>query len=110
MDRRSGSSARRSLKRKLEQEDFHENIDVPLSPQNHQDLLADVGAQVQVLNTAFSWSESDRAAAKRATHHLSELAKNGLLLISSVSCFLWRYLIGVRFLDFCDFGLLLVDL
>lgn len=86
MDRRSGSSARRSLKRKLEQEDFHENIDVPLSPQNHQDLLADVGAQVQVLNTAFSWSESDRAAAKRATHHLSELAKNEELVNLIVDC------------------------
>ncbi|KAJ8431291.1 hypothetical protein Cgig2_026267 [Carnegiea gigantea] len=72
--------------RKLEQEDFHESIDVPLSPQNHKDLLADVGAQVQVLNAAFSWSESDRAAAKRATHHLSELAKNEELVNLIVDC------------------------
>lgn len=89
-ERRSGSSARRSLKRKLEQEDFHENlqkIDLPLSPQSHrQDLLADVTAQVHVLNNAFSWSESDRAAAKRATHVLSELAKNEELVNLIVDC------------------------
>lgn len=40
-------------------------------------LLSEVRAQVTVLNSAFSWSEADRAAAKRATHVLSELAKNG---------------------------------
>ncbi|KAH9765147.1 ARM REPEAT PROTEIN INTERACTING WITH ABF2 [Citrus sinensis] len=42
-----------------------------------QALLSEVSAQVNVLNTTFSWLEADRAAAKRATHVLAELAKNG---------------------------------
>lgn len=40
--------------------------------------------QVKVLESAFSWVETDRAAAKRATHVLAELAKNeelGSLLV-----------------------------
>lgn len=41
-----------------------------------QALLSKVSAQVNVLNTTFSWLEADRAAAKRATHVLAELAKN----------------------------------
>ncbi|KAH9765148.1 ARM REPEAT PROTEIN INTERACTING WITH ABF2 [Citrus sinensis] len=41
-----------------------------------QALLSEVSAQVNVLNTTFSWLEADRAAAKRATHVLAELAKN----------------------------------
>lgn len=40
-------------------------------------ILNEIAAQVSVLNSAFSWQESDRAAAKRATQVLSELAKNG---------------------------------
>uniref|UniRef100_A0A2N9F6B7 Uncharacterized protein n=1 Tax=Fagus sylvatica TaxID=28930 RepID=A0A2N9F6B7_FAGSY len=39
-------------------------------------LLSEVGAQVTILNSTFSWKEADRAAAKRATHILAELAKN----------------------------------
>ena len=39
--------------------------------------MSEVSAQVNVLNTTFSWLEADRAAAKRATHVLAELAKNG---------------------------------
>lgn len=42
-----------------------------------QALLCEVSAQVNVLTTTFSWLEADRAAAKRATHVLAELAKNG---------------------------------
>ncbi|KAJ0034740.1 hypothetical protein Pint_24860 [Pistacia integerrima] len=41
-----------------------------------QALLCEVSAQVNILNTTFSWLEADRAAAKRATHVLAELAKN----------------------------------
>ncbi|KAK0607653.1 hypothetical protein LWI29_018177 [Acer saccharum] len=41
-----------------------------------QALLCEVSAQVNILNIAFSWFEGDRAAAKRATHVLAELAKN----------------------------------
>ncbi|GAY42568.1 hypothetical protein CUMW_067890, partial [Citrus unshiu] len=41
-----------------------------------QALLSEVSAQVNVLNTTFSWLEADRAAAKRSTHVLAELAKN----------------------------------
>ncbi|KAJ0978824.1 hypothetical protein J5N97_014298 [Dioscorea zingiberensis] len=39
-------------------------------------LDREVKAQVEVLERTFSWRESDRAAAKRATHVLAELAKN----------------------------------
>ncbi|XP_010024365.2 ARM REPEAT PROTEIN INTERACTING WITH ABF2 isoform X2 [Eucalyptus grandis] len=49
-----------------------------------QSLLSEVAAQVKVLESAFSWVETDRAAAKRATHVLAELAKNeelGSLLV-----------------------------
>ncbi|XP_030465913.1 ARM REPEAT PROTEIN INTERACTING WITH ABF2 [Syzygium oleosum] len=49
-----------------------------------QSLLREVAAQVKVLESAFSWAEADRAAAKRATHVLAELAKNeelGSLLV-----------------------------
>ncbi|KAF7851445.1 hypothetical protein BT93_L3873 [Corymbia citriodora subsp. variegata] len=49
-----------------------------------QSLLSEVAAQVKVLESAFSWAEADRAAAKRATHVLAELAKNeelGTLLV-----------------------------
>lgn len=42
-----------------------------------QAILAEVRAQVKVLDSAFSWLEADRAASKRATHVLAELAKNG---------------------------------
>ncbi|XLR03980.1 hypothetical protein S83_070178, partial [Arachis hypogaea] len=39
-------------------------------------ILAEVQEQVSILNSTFSWKESDRAAAKRATHALADLAKN----------------------------------
>ncbi|XP_031397588.1 ARM REPEAT PROTEIN INTERACTING WITH ABF2 [Punica granatum] len=68
---------KKGQKRKLEEEEDEEydgaeedkEISVP-------SVLSEVRAQVTVLNAAFSWSEADRAAAKRATHVLSELAKN----------------------------------
>ncbi|MQL73796.1 hypothetical protein Taro_006159, partial [Colocasia esculenta] len=46
-------------------------------------LAREVRAQVDVLDATFSWNDSDRAAAKRATHILAELAKNGKLLAAA---------------------------
>jgi hypothetical protein len=68
----------RRQKRKLEQEIEEEReISVP-SGDARKALLSEVGAQVTILNSTFSWKEADRAAAKRATHVLAELAKNGI--------------------------------
>lgn len=69
---------RKGQKRKLDQDDVeedHREISAP-SADARQALLSEVSAQVHILNSTFSWSESDRAAAKRATHVLAELAKN----------------------------------
>jgi len=47
---------------------------------SHAALAREVRAQVDVLvRCASSWRHADRAAAKRATHVLAELAKNGNL-------------------------------
>lgn len=80
-ERRDGRSfpERKGQKRKLEEgaaavEDREISA---VSTDGGQALLSDVAAQVSVLNSAFSWRESDRAAAKRATQVLAELAKNG---------------------------------
>lgn len=72
------NSARRSLKRKLE-EDFEEDRKIVslLSHDAHQDLVREVKDQVEILDSVFSSTEADRASAKRAIHVLSELAKNG---------------------------------
>lgn len=68
---------RKGQKRKLEEEIEEEReISVP-SGDARQALLTEVSAQVNILNSTFSWDESDRASAKRATHVLAELAKNG---------------------------------
>lgn len=80
---------RKGQKRKLEEEIVIEDeqqqqqreissssSSVP-SSDARQALLCEVSAQVNILNTTFSWLEADRAAAKRATHVLAELAKNG---------------------------------
>lgn len=47
-----------------------------------QTLPLEVKSHVDVLLSRFSWQESDRLAAKRATHVLAELAKNGIPSIS----------------------------
>ncbi|KAL3582426.1 hypothetical protein D5086_016758 [Populus alba] len=39
-------------------------------------ILNEVYTQVNILNSTFSWHETHRGAAKRATHILAELAKN----------------------------------
>ncbi|XP_023539244.1 ARM REPEAT PROTEIN INTERACTING WITH ABF2-like [Cucurbita pepo subsp. pepo] len=67
---------RKGHKRKLEEEFEEERgISVPTGDAKRA-LLSEVSAQVEILNSTFSWKESDRAAAKRATHVLAELAKN----------------------------------
>ncbi|PSR92708.1 ARM REPEAT PROTEIN INTERACTING WITH like [Actinidia chinensis var. chinensis] len=67
---------RKGQKRKLEEE-LDEDREISLPPSSSdQALLCEVCAQVNILTTAFSWNEPDRASAKRATHVLAELAKN----------------------------------
>lgn len=76
------STARRSLKRKLHLELQEEQQSLPkvliLDPDEaHRDLPAEVRAYVRVLESTFSFSEFNRAAAKRATHALCDLARDG---------------------------------
>lgn len=73
--------ARRSLKRKLDQ-DFEEEkadrkVSIVQSNAAEQDLIQDIRDQVNVLNSIYTSDEADRAAAKRAVHALVERAKNG---------------------------------
>ncbi|KAH7522347.1 hypothetical protein FEM48_Zijuj07G0128700 [Ziziphus jujuba var. spinosa] len=67
---------RKGQKRKLEEEIEEEREISVSSGDARQALLSEVSAQVNILNSTFSWNESDRASAKRATHVLAELAKN----------------------------------
>ncbi|RVX20942.1 ARM repeat protein interacting with ABF2 [Vitis vinifera] len=78
MEKVGVASARKSLKRKLEEE-FEEDgrLDALSQPHALRELVREVGAHVSVLNSAISSSEADRSAAKRAVHVLTELAKNG---------------------------------
>ncbi|KAL1203301.1 ARM REPEAT PROTEIN INTERACTING WITH ABF2 [Cardamine amara subsp. amara] len=87
-ERRDGRSfpERKGQKRKLEEgaaavEDREIST---VSTDGGHALLSDVAAQVSVLNSAFSWRESDRAAAKRATQVLAELAKNAEDLVNMI--------------------------
>ena len=69
---------RKGLKRKLEEEfDDDPQISAPPTGDARDALLSDVKEQVSLLDSNFSWNEHDRAAAKRATHALADLAKNG---------------------------------
>ena len=80
-----GLPERKGQKRKLEEE-IQEDRETSLpTGEACRALLAEVTAQVNVLDSTFSWRESDRAATKRATHVLAELAKNGKLLKSPTS-------------------------
>ena len=78
MEKVGVASARKSLKRKLEEE-FEEDgrLDALSQPHALRELVREVGVHVSVLNSAISSSEADRSAAKRAVHVLTELAKNG---------------------------------
>ncbi|KAG4403994.1 hypothetical protein AAZX31_01G224500 [Glycine max] len=68
---------RKGLKRKLEEEfDDDPQISAPPTGDARDALLSDVKEQVSLLDSNFSWNEHDRAAAKRATHALADLAKN----------------------------------
>ncbi|KAJ7977400.1 ARM repeat protein interacting with ABF2 [Quillaja saponaria] len=79
------TSARRSLKRKLER-DFKEDegdqvqavrkVLIVEPQQVQQDLDREILAQVAILDNNFSSAEPERAAAKRAVHVLSEFAKS----------------------------------
>ncbi|KAF7837264.1 ARM REPEAT PROTEIN INTERACTING WITH ABF2-like [Senna tora] len=68
---------RKGQKRKLE-DDFGDEREISAPPTGdaRDAILAEVTAQVEILDSNFSWREADRAAAKRATHVLAELAKN----------------------------------
>ena len=79
-----GLPERKGQKRKLEEE-IQEDRETSLpTGEACRALLAEVTAQVNVLDSTFSWRESDRAATKRATHVLAELAKNGKILKSKI--------------------------
>ncbi|XP_059438163.1 ARM REPEAT PROTEIN INTERACTING WITH ABF2-like [Corylus avellana] len=74
------STARRSLKRKLEREfedqSEHRKVLVVEPRKAHRDLAREVLAHINVLDsTSFSAAEADRASAKSAAVSLSELAK-----------------------------------
>lgn len=80
-----GFPEKKGQKRKLEEELEEESeISAPPTGDAREALLAEVTAQVHILDSAFSWKEADRAAAKRATHVLAELAKNGKICSSSL--------------------------
>ncbi|KAL0391009.1 UNVERIFIED_CONTAM: arm repeat protein interacting with a [Sesamum calycinum] len=84
----TSSSSRRSLKRKLDEEfgDDRGRIGGESPPDSHQDLVREVRTQVEILDSAFSSNEQDRASAKRAIHVLSELAKNEDIVNVIVDC------------------------
>lgn len=105
--------ARRSLKRKLEQEfeeheqekDSDRKIAFVETYNSHQDLIREVRARVQILESTFSSSEADRAAAKGAAHALSELAKDGIELnVDANTMYLLIHCVFLRFLldSFCE--------
>ncbi|KAJ1423782.1 SKP1/BTB/POZ domain superfamily [Sesbania bispinosa] len=71
-------SERKGQKRKLDEE-LQEERQISVAPPTADEraaLLADISEQVSVLESTFTWNEADRAAAKRATHALADLAKN----------------------------------
>ncbi|XP_044485451.1 ARM REPEAT PROTEIN INTERACTING WITH ABF2-like [Mangifera indica] len=74
-------STRRSLKRKLEQDFQEDKADrkFPILSSNDdidKDLVKDIRTHVEVLKSAFSSADADRAAARHAAQSLAELAKN----------------------------------
>ncbi|KAG6774480.1 hypothetical protein POTOM_021833 [Populus tomentosa] len=82
---------RKSLKRKLEQDFEHENPSrhkIPATDgfETHQKLTSSIQSLVDILNSTFSSLEADRAAAKRATSALSQIAKNEEVVDTIVDC------------------------
>lgn len=74
---KENSTDRKGQKRKLDQQQEERESTAIVSGDA---LRREVAAQVDILAANFSWTESDRASAKRATHLLAELAKNGMTL------------------------------
>ncbi|KAK4257923.1 hypothetical protein QN277_007447 [Acacia crassicarpa] len=73
-----GFSERKGQNRKPEEE-LEEKSEISAPPPTGRvpdALLPNMKAYVGILESTFSWTESDRAAAKRAAHFLAELAKN----------------------------------
>lgn len=72
-------SERKGQKRKLDDElsDERQISPAPPTAEERAALLAEIADQVSVLESTFTWNEADRVAAKRATHALADLAKNG---------------------------------
>ncbi|KAL7112892.1 hypothetical protein ACP275_04G029500 [Erythranthe tilingii] len=81
----TSSSSRRSLKRKLDEE-FDGRIDDQSPLDLHRDLVREVRAQVEILDSSFSSAEKDRASAKHAIGVLSELAKSEDIANVIVDC------------------------
>ncbi|CAN1129361.1 ARM REPEAT PROTEIN INTERACTING WITH ABF2 [Linum perenne] len=75
-----GLPERKGQKRKLDEDIKEEQPRRSTSPPACSDarhaILSEVAVQVNILDSAFSWLEADRSAAKRATHVLADLAKN----------------------------------
>uniref|UniRef100_A0A803NAY5 BTB domain-containing protein n=1 Tax=Chenopodium quinoa TaxID=63459 RepID=A0A803NAY5_CHEQI len=69
---KENSSDRKGQKRKLDQQQEERESAIVTG----EALRREVSAQVEILSNTYSWTEADRAAAKRATHLLAELAKN----------------------------------
>lgn len=71
---KGNSSDKKGQKRKLEQQP--DELERENAVSNGDALRREVRVHVDVLRNKFSWIEADRAAARRATHALAELAKN----------------------------------
>lgn len=89
-------SQRKGQKRKLDEEQHHEDrqiLPAPPTADERAALLSDVAEQVSILESTFTWNEADRSAAKRATHALADLAKNGKSMPPPISprvaAFVW---------------------
>ncbi|KAI3449636.1 hypothetical protein Pfo_006301 [Paulownia fortunei] len=84
----ASSSSRRSLKRKLDEglDDDGGRIGDQSPLDLHQDLVREVRTQVEILDSAFSSTEKDRASAKNAIDVLSELARSEDIVNVIVDC------------------------
>nr|XP_004493669.1 ARM REPEAT PROTEIN INTERACTING WITH ABF2-like isoform X1 [Cicer arietinum] len=72
---------KRTLKRKLDLDENEGTAKI-----RHLDLPADISQKINLLNSAFSPSDSDRSSAKRALFALSEFAKDDEIVDILVDC------------------------
>lgn len=80
--------------------------ETPCSNEELEERVAsEAKKHVCILNKVFSWSLSDRSAARRATHALAELSKDGKQLISYPRLFLFTILFICFLLNWCLFFL-----